>query len=191
VAKPGSLLPLFNSIGISDDSNAGAANIDGDGFSYSAQALAQAGVTPGSTVTVNGINYTWPNVPVATFDNIEVGGQTITVPSAQAGAAQLSFLGCATNGNSQGTVTITYTDGTTQTAQLGFSDWTLGAGANPIAYNNVVAIKTPYRNPNQQVTTYVFASAPITLDTSKTVASITLPSTMTGGMLHIFAFTLS
>jgi hypothetical protein len=191
VAKPGSLLPLFNNIGISNDNNAGAANLDGDGFSYSAQALAQAGVTPGGTVTVNGANYTWPNVPVATFDNIEVSGQTITLPNAQAGASQLSFLGCATNGNSQGTVTITYTDGSTQTAQLGFSDWTLGAGANPVAYNNVIAIKTPYRNANDQTTTYIFASAPIALDASKTVASITLPNSLMGGQLHVFSLAIS
>jgi hypothetical protein len=47
VAQPGSLLGLFNNIGISDDSNPGAANFDGVGFSYSAQQLANDGYTPG------------------------------------------------------------------------------------------------------------------------------------------------
>src|SRR5205823_8892895 len=77
VAKPGNLLPFFNNIGISDDSNPSAADFQGDGFSYSAQQLAQDGYTPGATVTVNGISYTWPNVAVATLDNIVANGQTI------------------------------------------------------------------------------------------------------------------
>ncbi|MBV9709335.1 MAG: lectin, partial [Ktedonobacteraceae bacterium] len=35
VAKPGSLLPFFNNIGISNDNNSSAANFDGEGYSYS------------------------------------------------------------------------------------------------------------------------------------------------------------
>jgi predicted alpha-1,2-mannosidase len=195
VAQPGSLLGLFNNIGISDDSNPGAANFDGDGFSYSAQQLANDGYTPGATVTVNGISYTWPNVPVATNDNVAVSGQTIKLPNAKAGASQLSFLGSSTNGPSTGTITITYTDGTTQTAQLGFSDWTLNAGSSAPSYNNVVAARTPYRNsefgaPDQTVT-YIFATAPIQLNTSKQVASIALPGSANQGTLHIFALTVS
>lgn len=191
VANPGSLLPSFNNIGISDDSNPSVANFDGDGFSYSAQQLASAGFSPGATVMVNGISYTWPNVQSGTYDNIQASGQTIQTPGAKAGAAQLTFLGSATNGDTQGTVTITYTDGTTLTAQLGFSDWTLGAGGEPVAFNNVIAASTSYRNPMQTVTTYIFATAPISLDTSKTVASITLPTPTSGGALHVFAYTIS
>ena len=89
VAQPGSMLANFNNIGISDDTNPGTADFDGDGFSYSSQQLAAAGYTPGATVTVNGVSYTWPNVPVATDDNVSADGQVIDTPNAQAGARSL------------------------------------------------------------------------------------------------------
>ena len=60
VAQPGSLLAAFNNAGISDDSNVDQANFDGGGTSYSAQALAAQGWTPGATKMVNGVNFTWP-----------------------------------------------------------------------------------------------------------------------------------
>jgi hypothetical protein len=190
VAKPGSLLPFFNNIGISDDNNPGAADFDGDGFSYSAQLLAQNGYTPGATVTVNGISYTWPNVPVATFDNIAADGQNIPTPNAKPGATQLTFLGSSTNGPSIGNITITYTDGTAQTAQLGLTDWTINGGGGSIMYNNVVAVQMPYRNSSggtrDPTVTYVFATAPVQLNSSKQVASITFQ-----GTLHVFALTIS
>ena len=50
VAAPGSLLSTFNSAGIADDSDPAAANIDGDGNSYSSEALAAAGFTAGQNV---------------------------------------------------------------------------------------------------------------------------------------------
>ncbi|MBX5451766.1 GH92 family glycosyl hydrolase, partial [Thermogemmatispora sp.] len=194
VAPTGSLLPLVNNIGISDDNTPTIADFDGSHFSYSAQLLASLGYTPGATVTVNGVSYRWPNVPVETQDNVQCSGQTLQVPP-KAGATQLTFLGSATNGPSVGTLTITYTDGSTQTAQLGFSDWTLNAGASSPAYGNVIAAQMPYRNSGsgtpQQVETYVFASAPIALEAGKTVARITLPASVSQGHLHIFAYALS
>jgi predicted alpha-1,2-mannosidase len=190
-AKPGSLLPFYTNVGISNDSDTGAADYDGDGYSYSEQQLVSAGFSPGATVTVNGISYIWPNVQPGTYDNIEASGQTIQTPNAPANASHITFLGSATNGDTQGTITITYTDGSTQSAQLGFSDWTLGAGGEPVAFNNVVAAKTAYRNPGDKTTTYVFASALISLDTSKTVAGITLPNPVNMGTLHVFTFTIS
>jgi hypothetical protein len=195
VAKPGSLLPFFNDIGISDDSNPSAADFGRDAFSYSAQQLAQDGYTPGATVTVNGISYTWPNVPAGTLDNIEAHGQTIKTPNARTAATQLTFLGSSTNGPSEGTITITYTDGTSTTAQLGFTDWTVNGGGGSMMYGNVVATKLPYRNSSggtpDQTVTYIFATAPVSLNSTKQVASITLPSSTNQGSLHVFALTIS
>src|SRR5262249_38941101 len=156
------------------------ANFDLVGFSISANALATAGITPGGAVTVDGITHTWPAVPVGDQDNVIAGGQQITLPAAAAGAAKLALLGSATKGNASGTVVITYTDGSTQNAAIGFSDWTLGGGGDPIAFDNRVAAKMPYRNsvdgPRQDIDTYVFATVPIALDPAKQVASVTLPS---------------
>ena len=52
----------YDNAGISPDNNQACANYDGVGFSYSADALAKAGITPGGTVNADGLTFTWPNV---------------------------------------------------------------------------------------------------------------------------------
>jgi predicted alpha-1,2-mannosidase len=192
VAGPGDLVPYYDNLGISDDGQATSANYDGDGWSYSRQALAAAGLTAGGTATSGGITYTWPNVAAGQSDNLTAGGQTIPV-DASAGATKLGFLGSAYNAGSDGssgTATITYTDGSTSTATLGFSDWTLAAGATTPKFGNVIIATTPYRNGTdggtQKIKTYVFA-ATIPLDTGKTVSSVTLPASISQGSIGIFA----
>lgn len=183
----------YNNAGLSNDTSQGAASFDNSGFSYSAQALAAKGYTPGASVTVSGASYTWPNATPGTNNNLVAMGQTIGV-TASAGASQLSFLGSSTNGPSTGTITINYADGTTQTATLGLSDWTLNGGSASASYGNVVATQLTYRNSasgtSQQISTYVFASTPIALNTSKQVLSITLPASLNQGVLHIFTLAI-
>jgi hypothetical protein len=192
VDKPGDLAPYYDLSGISSDGVASNANYDGDGFSYSQQALAAAGLTPGGTVTSGGLSYTWPDAPAGQPDAVSAGGQTIPV-SAPAGATQIGFLGSAVNAGTtgaSGTVTITYTDGTTSTGTLGMSDWTLDAGSGSPQFGDVTVATTPYRDAtdgsSQAINTYVFADT-IPVDASKTVASITLPATVNNGSIGIFA----
>src|SRR6266508_1946306 len=191
VARPGALWPYYNNSGISDDTDMAAANYDGVGFSYSAQALAAAGVTPGSTVNADGFSYTWPDFPAGQLDNIEAGGQTIQL-NPTSGKTRVGLLGSATNvgsGGSQGTMVVHYSDGTSQPVTVGFSDWTLGAGAFGPAFGNTTAVTTAYRNcvcgVHDNVKTYVFALN-ATLTAGKTVTSITLPATVSGGQFHVF-----
>ena len=66
VAAPGSLLVTFNNEGIASDANPSLADFDGDGNSYSAQALAADGFTAGQDVTENGVTFTWPSRRPAT-----------------------------------------------------------------------------------------------------------------------------
>jgi predicted alpha-1,2-mannosidase len=194
VAQRGELWPYYTNAGITDDTNTGAATYDGGGWSYSAQALAAQGATPGGTVTVNGLDYTWPDVPVATLDNIEAAGQTIPL-AAPDHASVIGLLGSATNsgsGGAGGTATIHYTDGSTSQFTARFSDWTLGAGGFPPLPYNRTPITMPYRNfsGNQRddVTTHIFEmEAPVSV--AKTVDSITLPEA-TGGDMHVFAIAL-
>jgi hypothetical protein len=192
VAKPGDLAPYYNVTGISSDGTASNANYDGDGFSYSQQALAAAGLTPGGTVTSGGVTYTWPSAAAAQPDAISVAGQTIPI-SAPAGTSTIGFLGSAVNAGgsgASGTVTITYTDGSTSTATLGMTDWTLGGGGGSADFGNTTVATTPYRNyldgSNQQLNTYIFG-ANVGVDSSKTVASITLPTTVNNGSIGVFA----
>ena len=118
VASAGALWPYYNNAGISDDST-GTGNFDGDGYSYSAEALATAGVTPGGTLSVGGVTYTWPNVAAGQNDNIEVGGQTITF-SETAHKTTLGLLGSASSGSTgaSGNLTVTYADNTTQSIPI-------------------------------------------------------------------------
>jgi hypothetical protein len=191
VAQPGSLLRAFDNKGVSDDSNPNGADFDGGGWSYSAEALAAQHVTPSGTVQVGDISYTWPPSAPGQPDNAVAGGQQVTV-NAPAGTRQLGFLGSASGGDGQGLATLTYSDGSTARYWLGFSDWTLGGGGGQVAFGNVDAVRTTYRNCNHctggrdNVDTHVF-SAVLPVDSSKTLSSVTLPSGSTGGDLHVFS----
>lgn len=192
VAEPGDLWPYYSNAGISDDDNTSAANFDGGGWSYSSKALAAEGIKPGSSIGSDGLTYSWPDVPAATMDNIEMSGQTIAlkVPST---ATSIGLLGSATNAGSQGaggTVVVHYSDGTTSDFQARFSDWTLGGGSGSPVQGDTTVAKMPYRNVsgNKQdsVKTYLFA-VHADLTAGKQVTSITLPDA-TGGDAHVFAF---
>jgi hypothetical protein len=188
VADAGSLLRFMDNRGISDDGDPSAARFDSSGYSYSAQALAQQGFAPGGTVTVDGTRFTWPDSPPGHPDNVVAAGQTIPVQPV-AGAARIEFLGAATNGPSQGPVTLNYADGSSARFELGLSDWTLGANRAQPSFGNTVAAQTTYRNCScgaDQVDTYVFGAA-LPLDPAKTLASVTLPTGADQGTLHVFA----
>jgi predicted alpha-1,2-mannosidase len=186
----------YDNAGISADDNqtcsgTDAANYDGDGYAYSATALAGAGLTPGASLTGDGLSFTWPDVPPCANDNILAQGQTMLV-NGTPGATTLGFLGSSTNGTSQGTVTINYTDGTSSTATLSLNDWAAGPGSGDIS---VAAMA--YRNSlagSQSIDIWVYATA-VPVDPAKTVASITFPyvsnTTANGAMaMHIFAVAL-
>ncbi|MFI7209834.1 GH92 family glycosyl hydrolase [Micromonospora maritima] len=176
--------------GISDDAYPGGADLDGATYSYSRQALAAAGLRAGSTVTHNGITYTWPNLAAGDRDNYHSDGQRLTVTPV-AGATKIGFLGTAAGwiDGTSGLAIINYADGTTQQITLGFSDWTLAGGSRAVGHGNTVVAQTPYRNSarhgRQTITTYVFANT-FPLTAGKTVKSVTLPSE-TLGQQHIFA----
>jgi hypothetical protein len=176
----------LNNIGISDDSNPATGNFDGAN-SYSAEALQAVGITAGSNVIFNGVSFTWPSATPGTLDNYQAKGQLVAVAPVS-GATTLAFLGSASGGASSGTTTITYTDGTTQTFTLGFSDWTLGGGGGSPAFGNQIVATCAYRNtptgPQTDKPIIFYAAVSITI--GKTVQSVTLPTT-TGGQLHVFS----
>jgi hypothetical protein len=182
----GTSTATYNNTGIANDGSSGA-NFDNDGYAYSAQALAAASVSAGSQLTASGTTFTWPNVTAGSADNYQANGQTVAV----SGSGSIAFLGAATNGPSTGTATVHFTDGTSQSVTLSFSDWTLNGGSASVQAGNTVAITTPYRNTSSggkdTVTTNVFATSPVSLPSGKTVASVTLPTSANQGALHVFA----
>lgn len=190
VAAPGTLLAAYDNTGISDDSGDHAeADYDGGGWSYSRQALAAAGLTPGGRGTVNGLTFTWPNSPSGRPDNATASGQTVQLSSP---ASQLSFVGSAVNGNQQSQATVTYTDGSTDTIELAFTDWTVGGGGGTVQYGNEVVARAAYRNvagaDRDPVATYVFATKPFKAPEGKSIAGVKLPDNTD---LHVFTLAVS
>jgi predicted alpha-1,2-mannosidase len=195
VAKTGALWPYATNEGIYPDGANFSVGFDGGSWAYSQDALSAAGVPSGSTVTADGISYTWPTVTSGQPDNMEMTGQTIPMSAGTSGAS-LGLLGAAANAptdgsGTTGTLTVTYTDGTTSQATIGFSDWTLNGGASKPLPSDTTAVTTAYRNTGNgsrdTVKTYVFATK-VPLDASKQVASITLPVTGSTGTGHLFAY---
>jgi predicted alpha-1,2-mannosidase len=191
VAKPGDLWPYYNAIGVSSDGQDVSEGYDGSGYTYSANALAADGITPGGPLTVGGVSYTWPDEQPGTLDSIWTAGQVIPV-SLPAGATTIGLLGSAIDagsGGATGTLTVTYTDGTSQEIPVTFGDWTLGAGAYSPPPSDTIVATTPYRDLtsgiSQPVKTYLYATS-AALEAGKTVASVTLP-TGSGGNIGIFA----
>ena len=177
----------YNNTGVSDNTATNTANYDGQHYSYSAQALQAAGITPGSTITSNGFAFTWPDITSGLANNYRSKGQTIAVTPVNH-AQSLALLGSATDGAASGTATITYTDGTVQTFTLSFTDWAWSAPH----FGNTVVVTMPYRNARygrQSMAVHLFATS-IALQPGKTVQSVTLPTSVGGrSSLHVFAIT--
>lgn len=175
--------PAYNNTGTSNDSSPSSGNFDGGGSSYSAQALQGVDVVPGQQYDSDGIAYMWPSPAPGTANNYQANGQVIPVVPV-ANATMLGFLGAASEGNSSGTATMTFTDSTTQTFTLGMTDW-----ASAPAFGNTIAATMSYRNTSsgkQTLNVYLF-TAEFALPQNKTLQSVTLPATVTGGSLHIFS----
>lgn len=179
------LAAAYNNVAVTDESNPTPGNFDGDGDSYSAQALKAAGVTPGSTVHAGGATFTWPRAAAGTPDNVVAAGQQVTYSGR---GSSLAFLGSEAGADSA-PVTVTYTDGTTGTGDVGFPNWCC---TDPTAYGAKVAITTDHRDtpsgPANYGTSYQVFENSIPLDPGKTVAKVTLPDTPS---IHLFAMSAS
>jgi len=176
----------YNNIGISDDTNTGAADIDTSGSSFSAQALAGLGVTPGASLTYDGIAFTWPGAASGQPDDVNAQGQTIDMSGS---GTDLGILDTATYGPATGSGLITYTDGTVQSFALNVPDWygTAPAGSNAV-------ITAPYRNRpgnTQDHTSVNVFEQSVPLEPGKQVAAVTLPDIDNGSTgLHVFALAI-
>jgi beta-glucosidase len=183
-----SLAAAYDNFGISNNSDPAGANFDLGGDSYSAQALAAGTptpLTPGGQVTVGGTTFTWPDVPAGSLDNVVANGQTVGLSGS---GTDLGILGAGQNGTATGTITINYTDGTSQSFTLNMADWYANA---PATGDQIVTTTSSWNQSSptgsHPVSVY-FASVP--LAAGKTVASVTLPS-LPGSFgqteMHIFA----
>ncbi|MFD6091463.1 GH92 family glycosyl hydrolase [Oerskovia sp. NPDC060338] len=180
VAAEGSLFAAFDTVGSASQAQRGGANFDGAGNSFSREALAQAGLTPGSAHDVGGLPFVWPSSPEGRPDSLTLDGETVVLPAPSTG---FSLVGAATNGTQQGQATVTFTDGTTATTTVGFGDWVLpSADGSPVLGNAVVA-RMDRRNGDKD-SAFVFSTAPYVAPEGKKIVSITFPRNKD---LHVFA----
>jgi alpha-L-arabinofuranosidase len=199
-ADPVALPNTFDNVGITDDSDVTPGEYDGVGNSFSAQALAAGGLTPGGTFTADGLSFTWPDVAAGTDDNTLTEGQTISVSGS---GTELGFVGTSTSGLLSGTGTVYYTDGTTSAYTLSLGRYFYDSDA-ATAGDNVV-LTMPYINDSdpstnggspqrQQSGTMFEQTVPITA--GKTVEAVQLPNDTTiasGGRItgmHVFSIAI-
>lgn len=177
VPTVGQLSQAFNNIGITDDDNPGPGNLDG-GNSFSAQALAKEGLTPGASVMHNGLSFKWPDVSAGTPDNVtgQAAIQTSTVGN------QLAFIGAGVH-NQNGTGAVVYSDGSVQEFNVQFDNY-----AAPVPSGDSVVARFDYRNtqsgPANFGHNYQVLYDTVTLESDKTVSAVILPD---NSKIHIFS----
>ncbi|MFE4919682.1 GH92 family glycosyl hydrolase [Streptomyces sp. NPDC056661] len=186
VAPAGSLAAAYDNTGSSDDADRGQGDYDGDGNSYSRQALAAAGLDGGARLEASGTSFVWPAAPQGSPDNAVAAGQRLELADRAENAGKLLFVGSATHGDQRGSATVTFTDGTTAATDLSFGDWTLPGGGTDPVFDNTVVARTDHRNESggRGPAAYVFATAPFSVPDGKRIKSVTLPD---NANLHVFA----
>jgi hypothetical protein len=191
VERPGSILTYFNNTGIISNRTSTSPGFDMVGHSYSAQALAKDGATPGKLLHIDGFTFMWPDDFPNSPDNIVAKGQTIPISGS---GTELGILGAASNGPSKGMLLIHYVGGDERGVVIDFSDWTLNGGTTKkLVPGERMVFEMPYRLRDDGVArvvhTYVFMTE-VRLLPGQTVESVTLPAIVNQGHLHIFALSI-
>lgn len=171
-----------NIVAITDDAEPAAGTFSNSGRSYSAQALADAGITPGGTITHRGVDITFPDVaagePNATFAQ----GQVFRMDGS---GDTLVLAGAAAYGTHSGTGTVYYTDGTHEDFTLSYVDF-----FRPLQADDLL-VTMPYSNQpdGQWVEDVGLYSNAIPIDSSKGVHAVRLPDsgTPSGPGLRVLA----
>lgn len=175
------LAAAYNNVGVTDESNTAPGNYDGDGNSFSAQKLADAGLTPGGRVEALGAELAWPDVAVGTKGNVSSAGQAVRLSGM---GSKLVFLGSGVGSGAAGKTTVYYTDGTSSTGSFGFPNWSFDPadahGATLVASSD--GRNRPSGYGNAGIAYRIFAHS-VPLDAGKQVEFVVLPS---NGNIHVF-----
>ncbi|GAA1955540.1 NPCBM/NEW2 domain-containing protein [Agromyces allii] len=177
----GSLAGAYNADAVTEIATAKAGDFDGGGASFSAEALARAGVAPGSTVTVGtgdaAIAYTWP-APDGAADSVSPAGQTIAL---QGQGTHLAVLASAASGGGVNPeLELHYADGTVTKQAVFFPNWlqqASGLGGASVAITslgrNSATNPAVYEYPTGKYQVY---SNLVRLNPAKELAYVVLPT---------------
>lgn len=183
--RSGSALPnlaaAFNNVGVTDEADPTPGNFDGEGNSFSAQKLADQGVTPGATISAIGADFVWPSAAPGTPGNVASAAQAVML-SGQ--GSRLAFLGSGSSFGASGQVAVYYTDGTSSTGTLGFPNWSF---QDATTHGATLVVSSVGRNRpggygDSAYAYRVFANS-IEIDPGKTVEFVVLPG---NGAVHVF-----
>ncbi|MFC8490083.1 NEW3 domain-containing protein [Streptomyces sp. NPDC057235] len=180
------LAAAYNNVGVTDEGDTKPGNYDGEGNSFSAQKLADAGLRPGGTVSALGAALRWPDVPSGTPDNVSAAGQAVALSGT---GSRLVLLGSGVTSGASGTATVYYADGTSSSGSFGFPNWSFDPanahGATLVASSDGRNRPTGYGNAG--IAYRVFAHS-IPLDPTKRVEFVVLPG---NGGIHLFDLALA
>ncbi len=192
------LSPVFNVTGIYTDGSGITAGLDGGGAAYSATAMAETAPGPAGTMNPAGTtSYPTLSLPQAPNTIVFNFGPT-NAPDAVSGCAPVSsnctvsavagpislpageftvleLIGSGVQGGQTGTVTVGYTDGTSDNFTQGFSDW---FSTGPYNIGESIALKMPYRLSGSSIDNRAFRvyNYSIAINATKTVQTLTLPN---------------
>jgi hypothetical protein len=174
---PVNLSAAYNMIGLVADGTTFASNagVDRAGNAYSSSLL-------GSTVTFGGNSFSMGPANASSA----VTSATVALPAGQ--YTTLAMLATGVNGNQASqTFTVTYSDGTTSTFTQSLSDWFTPQSYAGESKAVTMAYRDVYNGTKNNQTFYLYAYS-FTLNSAKTVSSLTLP---TNANIVVFAVTLS
>ena len=164
---PVDLSSAYNRTGIYADGApfSKASSLDGMGGSCSANLL-------GSTRIWNGVLFNLG--PAGAPDAISTAGQTVPLPAGK--FSSMMMLATGVNGNQPPqSLTVTYSDGTTSSLVWVLSDWFTPQGYASESKAITMAYRDYWNGTRDNDTFYLYGYS-FTLNSAKTVASITLPN---------------
>lgn len=151
----------FNQTAVASSANPRNGAVTADRRTFSAESLADAGLTIGQSYTANGVDFIWHGAAVGTPDVVKAAGQRITIT----GQGQtLLVVGFSTGTKAEGEATVNYTDGSSQKVTMSLPNW---LSTNKSASNGVLAQSAFHQRHTQS---YVGGAA--------TIAKITQPASI-------------
>jgi hypothetical protein len=192
------LSSAFNVSGIYTDGTPPVnGGLDGGGAAYSS--IAMAATAPPTSGTIVGTTPSYPTLnlpqspntivfnfgptnslnavsgctPVSGTCTVTAAAGPINLPAGE--FTVLELIGTGVQGGQSGTVTVTYTDGSSDNFTQGFSDWFSGG---PYNTGEAIALAMPYRLSGGSIDNRTFRAYnyALALNAAKTVQSLTLPN---------------
>jgi glucan 1,4-alpha-glucosidase len=190
LAGTGSLPTLrdaFNNVGITSSTTAGTGDFDGIGDSFSAASLAADALSPGQSLLHDGLAIRWPGIAPGSPDNVVADGQAVAVTGS---GTTLGVVGASAFGDTSGTITVSYSDGSSSSKTVSFGNW---IDSTAVAGTDTLATTGGWNSGGTIPVRLFYAAVP--LAAGKRVVSVTLPAVgATAGdnvpSMHIFSLTV-